>query len=1004
MMQTSELQLPPKRLLCARPQVQSRFMLAVTVFLVFAAAMMVFAVAAPGIAQAVPVEVASVTTTYVDAGGGDAAAGAPVLDNTLVIAFSEAMDVGQNLGYANITVTGDSAVFLLMTHANWSTDATTLNIPINGLVFGATYRVSIDGLYSALGFPVWPAIDIFFQTPADESALSPEGGLDLLNSNDIEIVEVSAGQNFTLALDSFGNIWAWGANANGQLGLGNTTARNIPVQMPMPTDVDYWVSISAGAMHSLALDNDGNLWGWGHGGNGRLATGSTAAINGAPSRVLDVAGGPTLGGPILWDSVYAGGSHTMAIDTDGSLWAWGNNQQGRLGIGSAALSSNVPVRVPDVAGGPTLGGPILWDSVYAGGNHTAAIGSDGNLWAWGMNNGGQLGLGDAVNRDVPYQVTNPVTVDAWVSVALGNAHTLALDNDGNLWAWGLGGGGRLGLGPASPGNQNVPHPVIVPAAVDYWTSIAAGETYSLALDNDGNLWGWGVNNDGQLGTGSTGAANNIPLAADVDGIEWTAITAGTGHSIAIDVDGHPWAWGNNATGQLAKGIVGGGQGNGDSVLDGTNNWLPWRIAASVMPEDASDWTAADDATAPENDEIDVAVSTDSITVYFDRPMNPDVDGDITIDEGAEVDLDEIEWSDSDRGENTVLSVPLDLLDYDTTYTVTVEEFIDAQFGKEGTNEMYPHTWTFTTEDEDERDQITYDYTSCGTCHFTNNIAREHAVRSNGCQTCHSETLSDREITNWSHVDVDPMGDLVDDGCLACHEVADEMLHGGAMRVSGAHMPTPSIDAGCSASGCHNSTDEAGGFAFGDMDFASAHNDFWQAARDDRVSSSANVVPSMQGDANPFGCGVCHDRTHEDTVRPQIRSMVRDARDADSLTCLTCHNDGANPTGAYSTVEFVTHNELRIPVSLLIDVSTGSLTDTVRLDLGVTDLLDSLSPESRVEFSDELQPGGRLQPGVLQPDPADENGAANENAELTQQLAAELWLEQRRGGLGNLLAP
>ena len=181
--------------------------------------------------------------------------------------------------------------------------------------------------------------------------------------------------------------------------------------------------VSAGANHSVSIKSDGTLFSWGRNDYGQLGLGDTTSRN-TPTQV---------GTDNKWVSVSAGGYHSLAIKSDGTLFSWGWNEYGELGLGDTT-SRNAPAQV---------GVDNKWVSVSGGGYHTLAIKSDGTLFSWGFNNLGELGLGDNVDRNTPTQVG---VDNKWVSVSGGEYHTLAIKSDGILWAWGRNEYGQLGLG------------------------------------------------------------------------------------------------------------------------------------------------------------------------------------------------------------------------------------------------------------------------------------------------------------------------------------------------------------------------------------------------------------------------------------------------------------------------------------------------------------------------------------------------------------------------------
>lgn len=191
--------------------------------------------------------------------------------------------------------------------------------------------------------------------------------------------------------------------------------------------------------------------------------------------------------------VSAGNSHTMAIREDGSLWAWGNNGDWRLGAvwdDDEMTRSTTPVQV---------GTATNWAFVAAGERHTVAIRTDGTLWAWGFNEVGQLGDSTTVTRFTPVQVG---TGNDWVAVSAGGSHTVATRRDGSLWAWGRKSGiNRWGGLTVVRNYGSTPVRVMTPENL-VSVSVAAGNGYTVAIGTDGKLWSWGGNNNGQLGDGS----------------------------------------------------------------------------------------------------------------------------------------------------------------------------------------------------------------------------------------------------------------------------------------------------------------------------------------------------------------------------------------------------------------------------------------------------------------------------------------------------------------------
>ncbi len=245
---------------------------------------------------------------------------------------------------------------------------------------------------------------------------------------------VCCGAN-SLAVKSDGSVWAWGGNIEGQLGDGTSIDRYSPVQVSGLTGA---VAVAGGCYFSLALKSDGTVWGWGANWDGQTGTTTPPSEQGAKVLVLSPAQVSGLTDVI---AISAGSEWGMALKVDGTVWAWGKNRKGQLGDGTS-IDRYSPVQVKELSD-PTgyLSGVL---GISGGdGAHSLAVKSDGTVWAWGSNPDGGLGDGSTTARLTPVRVSGLTGV---VAVEAGSDYSLALKSDGTVWAWGGNRRGQLGDG------------------------------------------------------------------------------------------------------------------------------------------------------------------------------------------------------------------------------------------------------------------------------------------------------------------------------------------------------------------------------------------------------------------------------------------------------------------------------------------------------------------------------------------------------------------------------
>ena len=287
--------------------------------------------------------------------------------------------------------------------------------------------------------------------------------------------KISAKGNASRAIRSDGTLWTWGYNIEGQLGLNNLTKYSSPKQVGALTS---WTDVGAGQYHTLAIAG-GRLYSWGYNQTyGALGLGNLTNYS-SPKQV---------GSLTTWLKTAAGNYNSYAIKKDGTLWAWGrNNNYGQLGLGNVAFYSS-PVQV---------GSLTNWASIHTHAAIVAAIKTDGTLWTWGNPaNAGALGLG---TQNTAY--SSPVQVGVlttWSVIAVGSERMFGINTAGNLYSWGSAPQGQLGHGNGN--NYSSPKQV---GSLTNWLGISAGEYSCLAFKTDGTLWAWGANHVGILGQGNT---------------------------------------------------------------------------------------------------------------------------------------------------------------------------------------------------------------------------------------------------------------------------------------------------------------------------------------------------------------------------------------------------------------------------------------------------------------------------------------------------------------------
>lgn len=318
-------------------------------------------------------------------------------------------------------------------------------------------------------------------------------------------------------------VQAWGANDRGQLGNGTTTPTGQAVPVAVSGLSGTVRQVAAATDHTLALMSDGTVWAWGDNTYGELGIDRTLGSSAQPVPV------PGLSDVV---QVAADGQVSYAVTSDGKVWGWGFNEAYELGLPAPRFRVK-----PDVIPGLTR---VRALSVRYG--HGLALRFDGTVLAWGINYAGNLGT--ATGGPYPGQVLGLKGV---TQVAAGTAHNLALLADGTVWGWGSDQNGELGRNHSGSGMQAfVPAPVRNLAHV---VGIAAGEGTSYAVRTDGTAWAWGRDEVGQLGLpGPAGHALPVRVSGVAGAVQ---LVAGFHHAAALLRNGTVLTWGQNDVHQLA---------------------------------------------------------------------------------------------------------------------------------------------------------------------------------------------------------------------------------------------------------------------------------------------------------------------------------------------------------------------------------------------------------------------------------------------------------------------
>jgi alpha-tubulin suppressor-like RCC1 family protein len=352
------------------------------------------------------------------------------------------------------------------------------------------------------------------------------------------ITNIATGSDFTLALASDGTLYSWGGNSNGQLGNNSTTDNPTPVAVDMSGALagKTITAISAGTNFSLALASDGMVFAWGSNNNGQLGNNSTTDSSAPVAVIMNGA----LSDKTI-KSISAGGSYAIALATDGTAFGWGYNYYGQLGNNSTSQSL-VPVAVTTsgVLSGKTI------SQITAGDSSVLVLTSDNKLFSWGYNGSGQLGNNSTTDSHIPIAVTmsGALAGKTVTSIAAGLNHFIASTLDGIAYDWGYNGNGQLGNNSTTDSH--------IPIAVDTTnvmsgkliSSVVASANSSFAISASGAIYSWGANDTAQLGDGTTyvnmapDTVSNTQGSVTIGGNQLTNVTYVSSHKITGTVPAH----------------------------------------------------------------------------------------------------------------------------------------------------------------------------------------------------------------------------------------------------------------------------------------------------------------------------------------------------------------------------------------------------------------------------------------------------------------------------------
>jgi len=422
--------------------------------------------------------------------------------------------------------------------------------------------------------------------------------------------KVSTGYYHTCAILDNGDMKCWGRNSYGQLGDGNSAN----LAFPSSTAIDLGtgrtaVAVSAGYHHTCAILDNGDLKCWGYDGNGELGDGGSNTNTNAPSSTaIDLGTGRTA------VAVSAGNMHTCVILDNGDVKCWGADTYGQLGDGGSNTNTNAPSSTAiDLGTGRTA------VAVAAGDDHTCAILDNGDLKCWGRDSNGQLGDGGSnTNTNAPSSTAIDLgTGRTAVAVSAGEEHTCAILDNGDMKCWGRNNYGQLGDG--SNVNTNAPSSTAINLGTGRTAvAVSVGEEHTCAILDNGDLKCWGRDSQGQLGDGGSNTHTNAPSSTPINlgtGRTAVAVSAHGQHTCATLDNGDMKCWGYNYYGQLGDGGSNTGQGSPVAV-SGSNTWDSTTGLSSGAGSGSGSATQSNFTASVEGADLTVDVPMTNITFQY----------------------------------------------------------------------------------------------------------------------------------------------------------------------------------------------------------------------------------------------------------------------------------------------------------------------------------------------------------------------------------------------------